>query len=85
MNDFKKRLGNNAHELPDYEFRALRYAETYGIITYQVKGNKMRWKETHKLDVFGHTKVYRYELDLDSYESKCLNPDIPQNIQEMDR
>ena len=74
MNNFKEMLGENVHNLPDYEFRALRYAETYGIITYQVHGNKMVWSELHQVAI-GEYFNYIYELDLDTFETKVQKPE----------
>lgn len=41
-------LGENVCGLPEYEFKALRYVEHYGIIDYQVNGNIMEYKEKYK-------------------------------------
>lgn len=73
MNDFKKRLGENVHKLPEYEFRALRYAETYGIINYQVEGNKMIYSELHAIAV-GDYHNYIYTVDLDTFETEVQKP-----------
>lgn len=54
-------LGDNVHNLPEYEFRALRYAETYSIIDYTVDGNKMTYVE--KLPNEGN---FKHIVDLDT-------------------
>ena len=35
--EWKEKMGNNVHNFSEYEFRALRYAEIYGIVDYEVK------------------------------------------------
>ena len=44
-----------------YEKKALLHAEQYGIYSYTVKGNKMRW-----ISYFGREGFYNVVLDLDT-------------------
>ena len=60
-------LGDNVHNLPEYEFRALRYAETYGIIDYTVDGNKMTYVE--KLPNEGN---FKHIVDLDTMKELSI-------------
>ena len=51
----------DAAPLNDYELAALRYAETYGIIEYHVKGNKMIYYTSWPME----HETYKAVVDLD--------------------
>lgn len=53
-------LGENVWGLEKYEFRALRYAEKYGIIDYEVVGDRMKYTETYK-----NEGTFTHIIDLD--------------------
>ena len=64
-------LGDNVHNLPEYEFKALRYAEKYGIVDYKVEDNKMIYYETHYDDGFNNKPIkYKYIINLDTMKSE---------------
>lgn len=64
-------LGDNVHNLPYYEFRALRYAEKYGIIDYKIEDNKMIFYEFHKDSVYDKKPTkYKYVVNLDTMEGE---------------
>ncbi len=64
-------LGDNVHNLPDYEFKALRFAEKYGIADYKVDGNTMIYYETHNDNGFNNKPIkYEYKVNLDTMESE---------------
>jgi len=46
----------------EYDERALRYAERYGIVTYKVKGNEMHYTEEFRAE----KSKYRVTVNLDS-------------------
>ena len=51
--------------MADYENKALQFAETYGIIDYKVKGNKMIFYQTFYTDCTLIKKVkYKVIVDL---------------------
>ena len=57
----------NAENVTDYAERALRYAEEYGIIEYDVKGKFMYYKEV--LPVEG---TINHEINLDTFEHRTV-------------
>ena len=64
-------LGDNVHDLPEYEFKALRYAEKYGIVDYKVEENKMIYYETHYDNGFNNEPIkYKYVVNLDTMKSE---------------
>lgn len=50
--------------MADYENKALQFAETYGIIDYKVKGNKMIFYQTFHTDCT-LTKKVKYKVIVD--------------------
>lgn len=46
----------------DYEEKAIRYAEKYGIVEFEVKGNVMTYTETFLLEA----RIYDVSVDLDT-------------------
>lgn len=70
---WKKELGNNVHNLPEYEFRALRLAEINGIVNYEVNDNIMTFIE--KLPTEG---TFKHTVDLSTMEetSEQIGPRI---------
>lgn len=75
--DFKEKLGVNIHQLPEYEFRALRYAEHYGIIEYETNGNTMRYTESYQDE--GRWKTNIFEVNLDNFT--CVKVDFENEIE----
>lgn len=64
-------LGDNVHNLSDYEFKALRYAEKYGIVDYKVENNKMIYYETHYDNGFNEKPIkYQYIVNLDTMKEE---------------
>lgn len=61
--EWKEKMGNNVHNFPEYEFRALRYAEIYGIVDYEVKDNIMTYTEE-----FPYEGTFEHKIDLDTME-----------------
>lgn len=59
--EWKEKMGNNVHNFPEYEFRALRYAEIYGIEDYEIKDNIMIYIE--KLPYEG---TFEHKINLDT-------------------
>ena len=50
----------------EYDQRALRYAERYGIVTYRIRGNEMTYTETFNVE--GCT--YDVSVNLDTMREK---------------
>lgn len=72
---WKEKLGDNVNNLPEYEFRALRFAEIYGIVDYDVKDNKMVYKETDGGETFTHT------VDLDTMKETVNENKLNENTE----
>lgn len=53
----------------NYEDKALLYAEKYGIFTYEVNGNTMKYTEEFNENK-GKPSVYQAEVNLDTMKEK---------------
>lgn len=51
--------------MKDYDYKALRYAEIYGIIEYRVEGNKMIYTESYP-----NEGTFEHKVNLDEWEEK---------------
>lgn len=57
----------DAENVTDYAERALRYAEEYGIIEYDVKGKFMYYKEVLRIE-----GTINHEINLDTFEHRTV-------------
>ncbi len=60
----KQSIRKEIKTMADYENKALQFAETYGIIDYKVKGNKMIFYEIFHTDS-SLTKKIKYKIVID--------------------
>ena len=82
---WKEKMGNNVHNFPEYEFRALRYAEIYGIVDYEVKDNIMTYIEElpyegtfeHKINLDTMEQISAEQIGPGYMENKEDDEDIP--------
>lgn len=59
----KFELGENVWHLPKYEFRALRYAEHYGITEYKTENNIMIYEENYP-----NEGKFVHKINLDTFK-----------------
>lgn len=52
----------------EHEFKALRYAERYGIIDYIVEDGFMMWTETYT-----NEGTFKKRIQLDTMEYSCIH------------
>lgn len=64
LNDiWKQRLGDNIQGLPEYEFRALGFAETYGVLDYVIKDNMMLY-----IRKYPNEGIFKHFVNLDTMQ-----------------